>query len=162
MRTKGFHLGDVLSVITGRNIGSPEGLYNILNFMSGDNLFEIQFGRIADECRPYLLAQFPELDSLEMQFAVGSLILMLETCSSNEERHKLILEWLSKLISGGYGVKCEETLEVQPLPGACTSSEVLSQNSWRWWTTPKRSPFFLQMFFAPIKRSQCVSHQASL
>lgn len=58
-----FHLGDILSITTGvlvskRLIG---GVYDILNFMTADNLFTHQLPRAADECRPALLEQLPQL-----------------------------------------------------------------------------------------------------
>lgn len=58
-----FHLGDILSVTTDRLL-SPDrigGVYRLLNHMTGDNLMTHQLPRASDECRPYLLAQFPEL-----------------------------------------------------------------------------------------------------
>ena len=125
METKRFHLGDVLTVTTGRLV-SPrhvDGLYDILGFMSGeDGLFTHQLGRVGKECTPYLLKQFPGLDSPEMQFALGELIEMLETPSGKKEPDKLITGWLSKITSGKYGIQlplCGEqndTLEVAKLP----------------------------------------------
>lgn len=47
MNTRNFHLGDILSVTTGCLL-SPrrmEGVYDILNFMTADNLFTHQLGR---------------------------------------------------------------------------------------------------------------------
>ncbi len=67
MATKQFHLGDVLSITTGRLL-SPEGIggvYKILNFMTGDNLYTHQLGRVAEECKPFLLKQFPALASID-------------------------------------------------------------------------------------------------
>lgn len=63
MTTKRFHLGDVLSItteclVTNRHM---DAIYDILNFMTGDNLFTHQLPRAARECKPALLAQFPEL-----------------------------------------------------------------------------------------------------
>lgn len=84
--------------------------------MTGDTVFTHQLLRVINECKPHLLAQFPQLDIPEMQFAVGELIEMLETRSGEKERHKLLLGWFSKLTSGQYGVKCEEMLEVMPIP----------------------------------------------
>src|SRR3990167_7087526 len=72
--------------------------------MAGDNLFTHQLPRASDECKPYLLEQFPQLDTPEMQFALGELIEMLNTQSGKKEPDKLILGWLSKLTSGKYGV----------------------------------------------------------
>ena len=63
MTTRDFHPGTVLSVTTGRLL-SPDGiggLYEILNWMTGDNLFTHQLPRASDECAPSLRAQFPDL-----------------------------------------------------------------------------------------------------
>lgn len=118
MQTKQFHISDVLSITTGRLVSTRhmDGVYDILNFMTGDNLFTHQLPRASDECKPYLLEQFPQLDTPEMQFALGELSEMLKTQSGKKEPDKLILGWLSKLTSGKYGVKCEEMLEVKPIP----------------------------------------------
>lgn len=38
-----------------------EGVYDILNHMTGENLFTHQLLRAQDVCGPYLLKQFPQL-----------------------------------------------------------------------------------------------------
>jgi hypothetical protein len=61
--SKTFHLGDILSVTTGKLV-SPrhiDGVYDILNWMTGDNLFTHQLPRAMDECQGPLLAQHPGL-----------------------------------------------------------------------------------------------------
>jgi hypothetical protein len=63
-----FHLGDVLSVTTGRLV-SPEhigGIYKILGFMCGEDLFTHQLPRAAEECKPELLRQHPDLAAVEV------------------------------------------------------------------------------------------------
>jgi hypothetical protein len=58
-----FHIGDILSVTTGCLV-SPEhmgGVYNILNWMTGDDLFTHQLPRANDECEPHLRIQHPDL-----------------------------------------------------------------------------------------------------
>jgi len=58
-----FHLGDILSITTGALV-SPrrmDGVYDILNWMTGDGLFTHQLPRAADECLGPLLAQHPDL-----------------------------------------------------------------------------------------------------
>lgn len=63
MTTREFDLGDVLSITTGRLL-SPRGMeaiYDILNFMTGDSLYTHQLPRGMDECKPFLLAQHPQL-----------------------------------------------------------------------------------------------------
>lgn len=66
MPARQFHLGDVLSISDGRLV-SPrhmDGIYEILNFMTGDNLFTHQLPRAMRECQPVLLAQHPQLAEL--------------------------------------------------------------------------------------------------
>jgi len=61
--TKNFHIGDILSVLTDRLV-SPDhigGVYNILNWMTGDSLMTHQLPRVSDECRPSLCDQHPDL-----------------------------------------------------------------------------------------------------
>jgi hypothetical protein len=63
-----FHLGDILTITTGLLV-SPrhvEGIYDILNFMTGDNLFTHQLPRAMDECAPVLLAQHPQLRAVQV------------------------------------------------------------------------------------------------
>ena len=122
---KPFHIGDVLSITTGRLV-SPrhiDGVYDILNFMTDDNLFTHQLPRACDECKPFLLKQFPQLASPEMDFAVAELGEMLKTPSGKAETNKLLLGWLSKITSGKYGLQglslCGEQhdmLEVAKVP----------------------------------------------
>lgn len=66
-RTRMFALGDVLTITTGRLV-SPrhmEGVYDILNFMTDDNLFTHQLPRVSEECKPYLLKQHPQLADVD-------------------------------------------------------------------------------------------------
>jgi hypothetical protein len=58
-----FHLGDILSITTGRLV-SPrhiDSVYDILNFMTGDNLFTHALARASGECEGPLLEQHPQL-----------------------------------------------------------------------------------------------------
>jgi hypothetical protein len=63
METKRFELGDVLTITTGRltTIRHIEGVYDILNWMTSDNLYTHQLPRASRECEPWLLRWFPEL-----------------------------------------------------------------------------------------------------
>ena len=63
MSTKRFHLGDVLTVTTGKLL-SPAGMtgvYAILKHLTGEPIFTHQIGRVLGEATPHLLAQFPAL-----------------------------------------------------------------------------------------------------
>jgi len=95
--SKKFHLGDVLSITSGKLV-SPrlmDGVYDILNYMTGENLFTHQLPRAGDVCGPYLLKQFPRLKDADCE-------------GINQENWKECLDTLVK----EYG----ETLEVEPLP----------------------------------------------
>ena len=61
--TKKFHIGDVLSITTGRLVSRDGmgGVYKILEYMSGEKLMTHQLPRISRECRPVLLRQYPQL-----------------------------------------------------------------------------------------------------
>ena len=59
--SKQFHLGDVLSV-TSDFLLSPrkiDGVYDILNYMTGDDLYTHQLPRASKECKPWLLRKHP-------------------------------------------------------------------------------------------------------
>ena len=110
---KAFHLGDILSITTGRLV-SPrkmDGIYDILNFMTGDNLFTHQLPRAGRECKPELKKQFPQLATAEMNFEVAEISEMLETPSGKNDPGALVDGWLAKQI-----VIYGEYLEVSPLP----------------------------------------------
>jgi hypothetical protein len=61
--TKQFHIGDVISAATGILV-SPDhigGVYNILGWMTGEELMTHQLPRVSRECEPSLRAQHPDL-----------------------------------------------------------------------------------------------------
>ena len=63
-----FDLGDILSITTERLVSRRhiDGVYDILNHMTGDNLFTHQLPRASRQCRPALLAQHPDLAEIEV------------------------------------------------------------------------------------------------
>jgi len=60
---RNFDLGDILSITTGMLVSTRhiEGVYDILNYMTGDSLFTHQLPRAIGECQGPLLAQHPQL-----------------------------------------------------------------------------------------------------
>jgi hypothetical protein len=61
--TRTFALGDILTITTECML-SRDGIgavYEILNWMTRDNLFTHQLPRAAQECAPHLLKQHPDL-----------------------------------------------------------------------------------------------------
>lgn len=64
---KPYALADILTMTTGRLL-SPRGIeavYDIANWMTGDNLMTHQLPRAVDACAPALLAQHPQLEGVE-------------------------------------------------------------------------------------------------
>lgn len=61
MQTKEFATRDVLSTITGRLMGDIGGVYEVLNWMTGDSVFTHQLPRISREAVPVVVAAHPAL-----------------------------------------------------------------------------------------------------
>ena len=98
-QTKTFHVGDILTVTDGHLV-SPNGvggLYDILNWMTGESLFTHQLPRASRECEDNLKAQHPDL--AEVVFPAG------------EHTEESVLAWLAGIVE-----QFGETREVAPLP----------------------------------------------
>ncbi len=97
---KTFHISDVLSVTTGRLVSSRhmDGIYDILNFLTGDNLFTHALPRAIRECEPWLRTQFPQLfpDNPLMEGLIAGLVNNLDQVSK-EESSAVITEWVEKV-----------------------------------------------------------------
>jgi hypothetical protein len=105
MTTKTFHLGDILTITTGGRLVSPrhmDGVYDILNWMTGDNLSTLQLPRAVDECRGPLLAQHPDLAAITVPEEFGD--------GSEGSARRAVDAWLAEQVAV-YG----ETREVEPL-----------------------------------------------
>ena len=118
MRTKQFHLGDVLSIIT-RHIlspGRPEDLEDILIFLTGDknvllvgDLVEdfTRLQRVIVECKASLFQQFPQLREavadLEKRKENIKNTVKLES-SQNVIIHFVVRDWFKEQIAK-YGEK---------------------------------------------------------
>jgi hypothetical protein len=68
METKDFHVSDVLSITTGRLLSTRhmEGIYDILNFMTNDDLMTHQLPRAMEQCQPFIFEQHPQLKNLSV------------------------------------------------------------------------------------------------
>jgi hypothetical protein len=65
MTTKEFPTGAVLSVVTDILVSENhiEGVYQVLNFMTGESLFTHQLPRVGREAKPVILAARPDLQA---------------------------------------------------------------------------------------------------
>jgi hypothetical protein len=61
MTTKEFATADVLSTATGILVSNIGGVYEVLNWMTGESVFTHQLPRISREARPVLVAAHPLL-----------------------------------------------------------------------------------------------------
>ena len=66
MNTKPFTLGEVLSITDGRLMCAMEGVYRILDWMTGDQLFTHQLPRAMRECQPVLRQQLPQVAAINL------------------------------------------------------------------------------------------------
>ena len=69
-----FHISDVLTVITGYHLSRDgvAGVYRILNYMTGADIYTHQIPRALASCAPVLKAQFPHLAEAETQWSGAS------------------------------------------------------------------------------------------
>lgn len=99
-QTKNFPLNVVLTVTTNKLLTTAKGpndngigdLYDILGWMTGDSPFTHQLPRFADECRPWLLAQFPRLAELTDQ--------VIEACSADWRDKTHFSSFIDGMIQG--------------------------------------------------------------
>lgn len=103
--TKRFHLGDVLSITTGRLVSKShmDGVCGVCDHLEGQSLFTHQLVMVADECKDALLAQFPNLAEVK----VDGLLELLKT----EKPDDACVKWLNSLVEQGYS----EWYDVKPL-----------------------------------------------
>ena len=114
---KEFNIEDVLGAMINR-IVSPQGtergtksIYNLLEFMTGEDIFPHEFSVAFGKCRPYLFKQFPQLKTPEMDLEVAELDKMREAAKTEEERKLYTIEWLARQVA-----KHGETFAVRSIP----------------------------------------------
>lgn len=103
--TKTFHIGDVLSAMTGTLVSPShiDGVYEVLNWMTGESLMTHQLPRASRECEGLLRETFPDLAAVT--FPDWSQV-------PAEDRERVIVhEWLAEQVAT-YG----ETRDVPQLP----------------------------------------------
>lgn len=103
MRKRNFHLSDILTITTGKLVSSRhmDGVYDILNFMTGESLFTHQLSRAMDACKLALLRQHPRLAEID-----PSTLVVTDGGNAQEQCNA----WVNALIP-----KYGKTLPVAPL-----------------------------------------------
>jgi len=87
---KSIAIGDILSITTGRLVSHDGvgGLYNILDWMTGDSLFTHQLTRASDVCEPVLKELFPEIGAVRFPAA------RYDELTSGNTTPEYIKEWI--------------------------------------------------------------------
>lgn len=108
-----FHVGDILSVVAQRNLSQKgmDGPRLLLSFMLGTDGALLPEELTHEECRCYLLEQFPQFDSSNMYDALKLLDLMLRG-NVGISRNYIVDFWIKKLLRGNFGICCEENMHV--------------------------------------------------
>jgi hypothetical protein len=88
---RSFHISDVLSVTTERLVSTRhiDGIYDILGFMTDSQPFTHSLPRLNDECKPFLLAEHPELAEIEVPEHFDG--------ATNEEKKASVNAWLETI-----------------------------------------------------------------
>ncbi len=84
-----FPVATVLTVTTGRLLCEMGSVYEILNFMTGDDLFTHQLPRASKECEPWIAAQYPTLMGNDPQMQVWLAELSAELQDAGKDRGRL-------------------------------------------------------------------------
>jgi hypothetical protein len=87
--TKTFHIGDILSVTDGKLV-SPRhvgGLYDLLGWMTREELMTHQLPRAARECEDQLRADHPDLAAIVVPDTINSEMDCLTFLASLEAEH---------------------------------------------------------------------------
>jgi len=97
-----FSISDVLSVTTGRLVSDRhmDGMYAILNFLTGDDLFTHQLRRAMNEVKPWLRSQFPTLmeDSPGMAERLADMNHRIKAVQQDREHiGAVIRDWVEEL-----------------------------------------------------------------
>ena len=74
------HILDILSITHDRliSLDHMDGIYKILNYLTGENLFTRQLVRASKTCKPYLLKTYPILADSRIDAAFEKLTEVLE------------------------------------------------------------------------------------
>lgn len=108
--TKSFPLRDILTVTTGRLLTQRKGpddngigsLYQILEWLTGEPPYTHTLGRFAEECKPLLLAAFPELEAAGSPENLAKLSQLVEDATARKEPPENACQmWLDWMMEGG-------------------------------------------------------------
>lgn len=116
MKTKPFPLRVLLSVTTGRllterrsdNDNGIGDLYEILGWMTNDSPATHQLPRFSEECKPWLLRWFPELEATGSKASLDRLDVLLSNDPTGPQ--VAVAMWIGGLDS------CKDSYDVPRIP----------------------------------------------
>ena len=114
MKTRKFSLATVLSVITGchffgPNLSQNDEIQNFLEFVLGSKYNSLFLNDMMKKCRSYLLEQFPQFTTPEMESEIIKLKEAIDSANHEVEKfRKIINDWIAEQIA-----KYGETLTVK-------------------------------------------------
>ena len=101
MESKMFHIGDILSVTTGRVLSERNinGVCDLLNFMTGQNLCTYEILQVSPICRIYLSEQFPHFAKKEMVGPLAELDHEMRSKTDNDDAMRILKGWLARQVA---------------------------------------------------------------
>ena len=111
---KKFHIGDALSIITGKVLSKTKinGIYDIMNFIVNTSINASGLSTYAEPCKLWLLANHVELNHPLLEFALKDLMNQVQKAKNDIEKDDILDRWLAKLVDGQYGFMMPEYIEV--------------------------------------------------
>jgi len=100
--TRRFHLGAILSAMTGIAVCEFAEFRELLDFMTSDRLFTHQIPRATNECAPSLRLQFPELAAVAYPDGATGRDAALAWLAEQVQRHLATLSSLTTPSQGAY------------------------------------------------------------
>lgn len=98
--TMNFDAATVLTITTGRMLCDIKNVYEMLGWMTDDNLFTRQLPRASRECEPWLARWFPDTAEANLKTEIGALDELIS--GQHPDFAKAICEtWFMKLIAAG-------------------------------------------------------------
>ena len=69
---RNFDLGTVLTVTSGRLFTKMDNLYDILNYLSSDEIYTHQIPRVMKVAQSYVLEKYPQLDGVGKDVVINN------------------------------------------------------------------------------------------
>ena len=70
---KQFDLGAILNITTGKLLTSMDDVYEILNYLTENNVFTHEIPKVMDRAKLYILSKYPELKDVDMNISINNL-----------------------------------------------------------------------------------------